>query len=138
MRPHGSPKVLEQRRRRAVALKEQGCGPVQIARLLNTTPQSVGRWLACYADHGADGLAAKPVPGRPPKLTLRQRRALARCLLKGANCFGFATDLWTCPRVAQVIRQRYGVNYHVDHLPRLLRALGFSPSEARAPRRRTR
>ena len=138
MRPHGSPKVLEQRRRRAVALKEQGCGPVQIARLLNTTPQSVGRWLACYADHGADGLAAKPVPGRPPKLTLRQRRALARCLLKGARAFGFGTDLWTCPRVAQVIRQRYGVNYHVDHLPRLLRALGFSPSEARAPRRRTR
>jgi transposase len=130
MRPHGSPQGLEQRRRRAVALKEQGYGSVQVARLLNTTPQSVRRWWKAYALHGADGLAAQPAPGRPPKLTARQRQALKACLLKGASHFGWTTDLWTCPRVAQLIQQRYRVSYHVDHLPRLLRSLGFSPSEA--------
>ena len=39
----------------------------------------------------------------------------------------FATDVWTCPRV--VIARRFGVQYHVDHLSRLLRALGWSPQK---------
>jgi len=52
------------------------------------------------------------------------------CLLKGASAFGFAADLWTCPRIAQLIEKRYRVHYHVDAIPRLMASLGFSPSEA--------
>jgi transposase len=129
---------LEQRRRQAVALKEQGYGPTQVARLLNTTPQSVRRWWNAYAADGAQALAARPVPGRPCKLTGRQRQSLRACLLRGAAAWGWSTDLWTCPRVAELIRRRYGVIYHVDHLPRLLRSLGFSPSEAPASGHRAR
>ncbi|MHC4331731.1 MAG: helix-turn-helix domain-containing protein [Planctomycetota bacterium] len=129
MRPHGSPEQLAQRRRKAVALSRQGDGPGQIARMLKTTPQSVCRWLREYRHNGAAGLTAKPVPGRPSKLNARRRRALTACLLKGAEAFGFATDLWTCPRIVQLIEQRYGVHYHVDAIPRLMASLGFSPSE---------
>ncbi len=39
---------------------------------------------------------------------------------------GYPTDLWTCPRIAQVIHRRFGIRYHVDYLPRLLTSLGFS------------
>lgn len=138
MRPHGSPEQLAQRRRKAVALSRQGYGPVRISRELKTTPQSVCRWLAEYRCKGAAGLDAEPVPGRPPKLNARQRRALVSCLLKGAGAFGFATDLWTCPRIVQLIGQRYGVRYHVDAVPRVMASLGFSPSEARTPGGRTR
>jgi len=133
MRPHGSPEQLAQRRRKAVALSRQGYGPVQIARMLKTTPQSVCRWLREYRHNGAAGLAAKPAPGRPSKLNARRRRALTACLLKGAEAFGFATNLWTCPRIVQLIEQRYGVHYHVDAIPRLMASLGFSPSETRTP-----
>ena len=38
-------------------------------------------------------------------------------------------DLWTCPRVAQLIAQRFRIRYHVDHLGRLLHALGWSPQK---------
>ena len=138
MRPHGSPEQLAQRRRNAVSLNQQGYGPVGISRLLKTTPQSVCRWLREYRRNGESGLAAEPAPGRPPKLNARQRRALVGCLLKGAAAFGFATDLWTCPRIAQLIEQRYGVHYHVDAVPRVMATLGFSPSKARTPRGRTR
>lgn len=137
MRPHGSPSQLERRRRQAVALKEQGLGPAAIARRLGTTPQSVCRWVRRHRQGGADALAARPIPGRPPKLTARRKRALVSCLLKGAAAFGFATDLWTCPRIAQLIAQRYGASYHVDAIPRLMAGLGFSPSEARTSGRRT-
>ena len=37
------------------------------------------------------------------------------------------TSLWTCRRVAQVIRDRFDVHYHPDHIGRLLRACGFTP-----------
>lgn len=39
---------------------------------------------------------------------------------------GFDTDLWTCPRVTQVIAQTFGVRYHVDHVWKLLHVLGWS------------
>jgi transposase len=31
----------------------------------------------------------------------------------------------------QLIVEQYGVEYHVDHIPRLLRSLGFSPQKPR-------
>lgn len=130
MRPYGSPKLLEQRRLQAVVLKRQGRMPVEIARRLNTTRRSVRRWLRAYARGGMAALASKPSPGRPPHLTKRQRQGLAKCLLKSASHYGFATDLWTSPRIAQLIVRRYGVQYHVDAIPRLLAGLGFSPSKA--------
>lgn len=46
--------------------------------------------------------------------------------MNGARTEGFDSDLWTCPRVRQVILRRYGVDYHVDSLPYLLKSLGFS------------
>lgn len=126
MRPQGSQEQLEQRRRRAVALMEQGYGDAAIAGLLGTSTVSVWRWRKAYRRRGQGALSAKPVPGRPPRLSARQRRSLVSRLLKGAMAEGFATDLWSCPRIAQVIEDRYGVRYHVDHIPRLMATLGFS------------
>ena len=58
-------------------------------------------------------------------------------LLLGAQAAGFATDLWTCPRVTELIEKQFGVRYHVDHVGRLLHALGWSPQrpERRAAER---
>lgn len=55
-----------------------------------------------------------------------KRNGLRNWLLKGARSEGFDTDLWTCPRVKEVIRRRYGVEYHVDALPYVLKSLGFT------------
>jgi transposase len=51
---------------------------------------------------------------------------LADRLLAGAKANGFGTDLWTCPRIGELIRRLFKVRYHVDSLPRVLAALGFS------------
>ena len=50
-------------------------------------------------------------------------------LLEGATAFGYSTDLWTGPRVVEVIRRRFRVSYHASHISRLLRSLGFSPQK---------
>ena len=129
MRPAGSPGFLERRRRRALALLQQGFQPSDIAQELGVDRRSVRRWKAAVAREGDGALAARPVPGRPPKLDARGRARLERWLLQGATAAGYESDLWTCPRVAALLRQRLGVAYHVRHLPRLLRALGWTPQK---------
>ena len=126
MRPYGSAEELERRRRRAIALLEAGHCKAEVARRVGAHPSSVKRWWEAYQKNGEGGLVAKPVPGRPSKLTVRQRKRLVARLLKGAKANGFPTDLWTCPRIAKVIEDRYRVHYHVDHIPRLMGSLGFS------------
>jgi transposase len=120
---------------KAVALLEAGFSPVQVARQLGVDRRSVRRWRASYDQAGQEGVRAKPVPGRPWKLDAQARKRLARDLLSGAKAFGYPTNLWTCPRVAQLIQRRYRVAYHVDHVSRLLRSMGWTPQK---PERRAR
>lgn len=135
MRPFGDPKTLEKRRLKAVRLSPKGLLPGEIARRLGDNRRSVHRWLLAYREDGADGLAPVPAPGRPPKLRPKDRRKLARMLLEGATTFGYSTDLWTSTRVVDLIRRHFRVAYHVNHITRLLRSLGFSPQK---PQRRAR
>lgn len=130
---HG--REAERRRQQAVALAKQGCSSAVIGRRLGIDPRTVRRWKAKYRKAGAKGLKTKRPPGRACRLTPRQRRDLARRLVRGAMSEGFSSALWTCPRIAQVIQRRYGVKYHVDHLPKLMKSLGFS---AQKPERQAR
>ncbi|MFQ5904764.1 MAG: IS630 family transposase, partial [Candidatus Binatia bacterium] len=120
---------LEKRRKRAVALLEEGYQPVDVAKMLKVDRRSVRRWKAAYLRDGMEGIQARPAPGRPPKLNSKAKARLEQALLKGAKAAGFPTDLWTCPRVAALIDSRFGVGYHVDHIGRLLRSLGWSPQK---------
>ena len=129
MRPAGSPEELERRRVRALALLKEGLQPVEVARRVGVDRRSVRRWKAAARTRGEAGVRAKPAPGRPPKLRAKQRTELQALLLKGAEAAGYHTDLWTCPRVAEVIERRFGVCYHVDHVGRLLHDLGWSPQK---------
>ena len=133
MRPFGSPEQLERRRLKAIELLGQGQQPVEVARTIGADRRSVRRWQAVYRQEGEEALRAKPAPGRPAKLAEAELGALREMLLEGAKAQGFPTDLWTCPRVADLIRRRFGVSYHPDHIGRLLKSLGFSPQK---PQRR--
>jgi transposase len=45
---------------------------------------------------------------------------------RGPEAYGFCGQVWTCQRVAEVIRRRFGVAYHPAHVSRLLHALRHS------------
>lgn len=135
MRPHGSPADLEARRRRAVALLEKGLGVREVARQIRCSPTSVSRWQAGVRARGPDALRPKPAPGRPPRVTARQRAKLLKLLLKGATAHGFSTDLWTLPRVVEVIARTFGVRDHPAHVWKILRGEGWS---CQKPERRAR
>jgi transposase len=129
MRPTGSPEELERRRLRALALLADGLLLSEVAQRIGVDRRSVRRWKAAAREQGEQGVRARAAPGRPSKLNPQQKRRLEALLLNGALAAGFHTDLWTCPRVAKLIKQRFGVDYHVDHLGRLLHDLGWSPQK---------
>lgn len=135
MRPEGNPEVLQRRRERAITLLHQGYQPVEVARMVGVDRRSVRRWNAAYKHKGKKGIAATPNTGRPPRLDAKAKKQLEQALLEGAQAAGFPNDLWTCPRVAHLIKARFGISYHVDHIGRLLGSLGWSPQK---PERRAR
>lgn len=135
MRPHGSPIQLEQRRLNAIALLSEGIPPVEVARKIGVDRRSVRRWKSSFREGGQSAVKARPAPGRPPRLTAADKKKLERSLFRGAQTAGFPTDLWTCPRVASLIDRKFNVRYHVDHIGRLLRSMGWSPQK---PERRAR
>ncbi len=129
MRPTGSPEALETRRFKAITLLEEGYQPVEVAQKLGVDRRSVRRWKASNRKKGLLALKAKPSPGRPSRLISEDKEKLRQEILKGAQAKGFATDLWTCPRIADLIHREFKVRYHVDHICRLLHSLGFSPQK---------
>jgi len=126
MRPIGSAGSLEARRRRAVELAKEGQGIREIARRVGASPGAVHRWIQDWKKDGDGALAAKPTPGRPKKLTAKQREKLQEILLAGAVASGFPNELWTLKRIATVIRRVFDVRYHPSHLWRVLRSCGWS------------
>lgn len=59
----------------------------------------------------------------------KSHKTLEAILLKGAKTAGFPTNLWTCPRVAEVIGPRFGVCYHAEHIGRSLHSFGWNLQE---------
>lgn len=126
MRPRGTAEELERRRRRAVRLLKSGRSLSQVAETVGAAVSAVWQWRETARRHGDKGLNAKPTPGRPTKLTSKQREQLPRLLLRGARAYGHTTDLWTTSRIAEVIRGKFGVDYHPAHVSRVLAACGWS------------
>ncbi len=110
-------------------LLKQGLTQAEVARILDVDSRSVRRWKRAEGRGGKAALQAVAASGRPPKLTPKQRQQLEKQLLRGAQRAGFATDLWTCPRVAEHVARTFGVHYHVDHIGRLLHAMKWSPQK---------
>ncbi|MCI0332421.1 MAG: IS630 family transposase [Planctomycetes bacterium] len=130
MRTKGSATELEARRRAAEYFQERK--PLrEIARRVRANLSSVKRWKAAWQAGGVNALAAKPHPPRATKLSEKQKRQLVELLLAGPRAAGFRTDQWTCARVAALVRKRFRVQYHPDHLGRILHDLGFSPQKPR-------
>lgn len=137
MRPKGmSKEELEARRRAAVRLVEQGFTYREAADAVGAVPSSVSDWMKRYRAQGSSGLEAKPEPPRTESaLGDPERRQLARWLRQGARRHGFDTDLWTLSRIQTVIEEQFGLQFHVAHVHRIVRSLGFSSQK---PERRAR
>jgi transposase len=136
MRSSGTPQELERRRWLAVRRLREGYTAEEVADFLGVDPRSVRRWRAAFrADPAA--LAARPAPGRPPKLTVAQGKVICRWLAESPAAFGFDTELWTARRLVRLIEEEFGARLNPRYLSAWLRARRFTPQKPqRVPRER--
>lgn len=118
-RPIGTAKELERRRRQAVQRLEAGDSPSTIARVLGVHETSVHRWRRLA--QSPTGLDPKPQPGPTPRLNDDQLAHLEQLLLQGAKHHGWPNQLWTADRVAALIDHHFGVQYHPEHVRKILK-----------------
>ncbi len=103
--------------------------------MIGVAPISVSRWRQAYQGGGDQALDAKPVPGRPARLSMVQRRKLSRLLEQGSRAQGYRNELWTLKRIAQLIEKHFGVQYDPSAVWHILKAMGWS---CQKPERRAR
>ncbi len=65
------------------------------------------RWEQAYRRDNRNGLRARPIPGRPCRLSTTQQEQLKAVLLRGTSAAGYSTELWTLKRIGAVIRRQY-------------------------------
>lgn len=91
-------------------------------------PTTIYKWLEAYENGGFEALDAKPIPGRPPKLTDEQVEEV-RGIVVGGNPrqLGLDFGLWTRRIVAEVIKDRFGIEIGATAVGRLLHRIGIVP-----------
>jgi putative transposase len=124
MKPRGDAAELEQRRCRAVDRVMSGTPVAQVARDTGVTIQSLYRWIAAYRAAGDDGLAARPMPGRSPKLSPAQESELMRLLRRGPQANGYPFRRWEAWVIGSLIAREFEISYHPDHIRSLLGRIG--------------
>ena len=125
MRPSGSAKSLEERRYSVADFLKQNLSLQEIARQIGCHPTTVMRWRNALLSGGQMALKAKPVPGRPSRLTSKEKKRLVRFLIQGALAHGYPTEVWTTQRIADLIERRWGVKYHRNHVAKILHQMGW-------------
>src|SRR5215208_5421693 len=116
----------EGRRLRALELKERGWKQSEIAEALGVTEGAVSQWMKRAREQGEQALRHKPPPAAPSRLSDEQRARLPELLAQGAEAHGLRGELWTCERVAVLIRREVGVSYDPAHVSRVVRTLGLA------------
>ncbi len=111
---------------KAAKLLGAGVSQSEVARRVGVHRQSVSRWATDIDGTGVEALRSAGRAGRKPRLSDEDIDGLGDILESGPEAAGYATNLWTCQRVAEVIEREFGVRYHSAHVWRLLVRIGWS------------
>jgi transposase len=117
---------MEKRRKNAGKLFAKDLSAPEVARRLGVARQVAYRWKRAWEQGGMVALASKGKAGRKARIAPTQANEVVKALLAGPAAHGYKTQLWTLPRVAALIKELTGVDYHPGHVWRLLGSLGFS------------
>lgn len=121
---HGA---LQAMRQQAVKAVREGQDVSSVAAAYGVNVRSVFRWLANFANGGQNALQAKPIPGRPPKVSAEEMHWLAQAVKDNTPLqFKFAFGLWTLSLIAALIEREFGKKLSLASVSRIMKLLGFS------------
>jgi transposase len=125
MKRENNAKQLQRRRLKAGRLLLKGVPQAEVARRVGVSRPTVFEWKQRVEQGGLAALN-NGVRGRPARVDAVMRGQLAQALLAGARSHGYATELWTLPRIAKLIEQSFGFSYSTSQVSRLLAGMGWS------------
>jgi putative transposase len=105
---------------------EEGASDREVAARFGVTRMSANRWRRALADGGRPALASKGPGGARCRLGPIQLAELQDLLDAGPAAWGWDDQCWTLPRIAEAVRERFGVDYTLPGLDLLLHRLGWS------------
>ena len=105
---------------------EAGKTRAEVSRETGVSWRSVHEWYKDWQKAGVEGLKATDKPGPKPKFSDEEAEAVAVELKKGAMAHGYATQLWSLPRVKRLVEGMYGRKLSISETFRLLRRIGWS------------
>jgi putative transposase len=113
---------LEARRMQAIPDLDAGMMQAKIARRLGVSRTTVSRWK--HARTQGSALKRSMPPGRPPRLNAMDIECCKS--IWRSRLFG-----WTQAQFSQAIKDRIGVEYHPDHVGKLMHKWGLIPNRKR-------
>ena len=120
-------KTLEEMRMRAVEAVQGGQRVEMVAETMGLSRSTVFGWMAMYRSGGWGALKARPVPGRPPKITGSQIGWIYRTIAgKTPQQYRFEFALWTLDLVRWLIDERFGIRLSKTSTWRLMNQMGLS------------
>jgi len=112
--------TLQIMRQQAVKAVREGQPVESVAAAFGVNKRSVFRWLAAF-------LLAKPIPGRPSKLSQEQMEWIARAVRDNTpQQFRFEFGLWTLALIRHLIKRQFGIDLSTGAMYRVMTVLGFS------------
>ena len=119
------------RRLLSIAAVYDGMNRREAAKIGGMDRQTLRDWVHRFNTEGPEGLVNRKPPGAAAKLTAEQKRALAALVEAGPDVQREGLVRWRRIDLKQVIRERFGADYHERSVSRLLHDLGFSHVSAR-------
>lgn len=119
--------ALQVMRQQAIKAVREGQSVACVAAAFGMNATTIFRWLAKFADGGQNALLAKPIPGRPPKVTAEEMRWIAQAVKDNTpQQFKFEFGLWTLSLLRELINREFGKSLSLESVRRVMKLLGFS------------
>ena len=119
--------TLQVMRQQAVKAAREGQPAASIAATFGVNVRTVFGWLAKFAEGGQNALLAKPISGRPPKISADEMRWIAQAVRDNSpQQFKFEFGLWTLSLIGELIKREFNKSLSLASVSRVMKLLGFS------------